>query len=207
MASALANLIADVNVGTALLLVAILIMQWVLLPCKNAKRITLYLLPVLAILFWLIPIYHGFTLVSLVRGTIGDLSISWLLLSIGLLGLYYANLPFVLILPRPLCLLLFVMGLLLYLSTLGVINIDLYDLGYVPGTLFLLAVALVIFLISRLNLLFATICLLSLISFYFKWQHSTNLWDYLFDPCIWLLSLIQLVKPILSKGHKAACSW
>ena len=157
-----------------------------------------------------IPLYHGSTLAQISRGIIGDLSISGLLVQIVIWINYIIRLPvmgsllcgnnqsslkewrrspilyLVNILPRRFCLIIFILGLILYLAAFSFIPFDLYALGYYPK--YLLVVVFILQLIFwQIKRVFAVIWLIALVAFYYKLQTSINLWDYLLDPILWLL--------------------
>ena len=57
--------------------------------------------------------------------------------------------------------------------------------------------AVILFLIL-FNRILGYVWLLALIGFYFKLQSSNNLWDYLYDPLLWLVLLTNCVSSLLS---------
>ena len=57
--------------------------------------------------------------------------------------------------------------------------------------------AVILFLIL-FNRILGYVWLFALIGFYFKLQSSNNLWDYLYDPLLWLVLLTNGVSSVLS---------
>lgn len=145
-----------------------------------------------------IKCYHNMTLVELVHGINGDLSISSILFLLFWAFIYFKRIPLDLF-DRMFCLIIASIGLVLYLSVLDIIPLDLYRSGYLPnsilGIIFLLCMLFVL-----LNSLFAFIWLIAIIMFAAKLQHSVNLWDYLIDPLLWLICVYKLIF------HKSASS-
>jgi len=146
----------------------------------------------------LIPLYRGSSLVELLRGAIGDVSTASgvLMLFIILNQFNFAEVRCAVLNSWEkigLCLL----GTLLYLSTFGFIDFDLYHLGYLSPLMLLFFSAVILFLIL-FNRILGYVWLFALIGFYFKLQSSNNLWDYLYDPLLWLVLLTNGVSSVLS---------
>jgi len=146
----------------------------------------------------LIPLYHGSSLVELLRGAIGDVSTASgvLMLFIILNQFNFTEVKFT-VLNSWEKIGLGLLGTLLYLSTFGFINFDLYHLGYLSPLMLLFFSAVILFLIL-FNRILGYVWLLALIGFYFKLQSSNNLWDYLYDPLLWLVLLTNGVSSMLS---------
>lgn len=141
----------------------------------------------------LIPIYHGSSLVELLRGAVGDVSIA----SGGLLLLIIVN-QFNFSDRRKRVLsffekaLLIVTGFVLYLSTFGFIGFDIYRLGYLSSRIplyFSVVLMILIFCNRRLGYVW----LLAWLGFYYQLQYSNNLWDYLYDPVLWAVLIIDFI--------------
>lgn len=125
------------------------------------------------------------------RGVVGDLSISGLLfLSIYAIA-YFSN-SAVELFERKFCLIIALLGLVLYLSTLDILPFDLYGFGYLPAKLLVL-VFLLCMLFLRLNYVFAVIWLIAALAFLLHLQNSVNLWDYLLDPFLWIICVYQAI--------------
>jgi hypothetical protein len=129
---------------------------------------------------------QGVSLAAQFRGVLGELSIT----SMGLLLL--ATLTF----WRPSCALplpalrrlrwaIVLGGLVLYPTALGLGNVDMYALGWRPAELTaLLTVALMWG--YRRGEGWVWLVLAALIAYNLQLLSSTNLWDYLLDPWLWL---------------------
>ena len=178
---------------TNLSILLLLILKPVLNLSKNKIVRTLTLLT-LGLGFILLPCYQGMTLVQILRGTFGDLSLTGLLVLclLGLCGV--KNINPIIFLPKPLCVFLVTLGAVLYLATFSYIKIDLYALGFAPTTSVLCIFFLIELLTWYISPLFAIIWLIALIAFYFQLQTSINLWDYLLDPLLWLIMIRLLFK-------------
>lgn len=153
----------------------------------------------------LIPILRGSSVVELLRGVVGDVSTAS-----GALMLYIIARQFDFSeKPRPTLywpekLFLIGLGGALYLSTFGFIRFDLYHLGYLDSTILFIFSSL-IFLLIICHRPLGYIWLLALISFYFRLQSSNNLWDYLFDPLLWLVLIISMLISLsnIFRKHKS----
>lgn len=188
------------------------------LPFMNkANRIVRFLVVLFLVIFILfVPVYNGFNLIKICRGVFAHLSFTTMVIlflynlrqvfsksaiaSASILhkkqkndvlnGFVPINLRFAIF--------LFIVGLVLYFSALDLfIKVDLYDLGYFPNGLlvaFIIAEMVIYFAIGRL---YAWIWLGSLVLFYFRIAPSHNLWDYLFDPLLWLLAIFEIIKSAL----------
>ena len=156
-----------------------------------------------------LPIYHSLSLVEIMRGMFGDLSITTLLiLSIRLIQCTHAQ-------EQQKChpgvgrdpslvyqeqktfqtvfgILIICLGSLLYLSTLGIIGFDIYALGYYPNIYVLLGIIAIEVFLWHFSRTCAWIWIVAIGAYYFKLQASINLWDYLFDPVLWLYCLWRL---------------
>jgi len=165
-----------------------------------------YILLLLLILFMLfIPIYAGFTLVQLCRGILGDLSITTLIILAMLLLKKLYSWPIVPI-NFAFAWIVVLSGLVLYLSTFGIIKTDIYALGYYPKVLLILFIVAELFLwrVSKLN---AWLWLIAAVCFYFKLEESHNLWDYLFDPVLWVIAIAEIIKGRLYRNKFVKGAW
>ncbi len=183
----IANIIANAaNLAFLLLLFTVLLN---LVIKNNIAKCTLMALFSIFVLF--VPICHGMTVVNIVRGVIGDLSISGLLFIFLWAVIYFAKLPIDLF-NRKFCLMITLLGLVLYLSVLDIITLDIYWFGYLPRG-FLVIIFFCCLLFLRANYLFALIWLVALVMFLAMLQNSVNLWDYLIDPVLWLICISKLL--------------
>ena len=137
-----------------------------------------------------LPVYKSCTLVQILHGIVGDLSITTLLVLAWITSrkILYSTLNKPVIHPT-FAWLIMLLGGLLYLSTLGFIEFDVYAFGYYPGWIILLSFVLTILLLLDYAGIYAWFWLVGLICFYFKLQNSNNLWDYMFDPILWLICI------------------
>lgn len=157
---------------------------------KQEIRLGVWLLLVLAVRF--VPIYSSYSLATIMYGCFGNVSLATLAF---LACLTYAELrnktetykisPLVFIV-------LAVLAVTLYLSTFGYIAEDIYSWGCQPRWMLLIyLLALIIF--SATSRLFSILWTIAIFAFILKIQMSVNLWDYLFDPIMILISIIYLV--------------
>ncbi len=178
------------------------------LVVKQAKmgflRFIITIVAFLIVLF--VPVYKSLTLTELLRGIIGDLSITTLLIlllvlrnnlfnhqiSVGEfepLVMRYNKVP-----NRAFAFIIVVLGCFLYSSYLGYIRFDIYDIGYFPSPLFMLVLGIIELFLWFSARRYALLWLIAVLCFYFKCESSHNLWDYLFDPVLWLICLIRLFR-------------
>jgi|SRR6185437_3039987 len=183
----IADIIANATNLAFLLLIFILLLN---IAIKD-KITQLGLVVFFAIFLLFVKCYHGMTIIHLVRGVIGDLSISGLLFLLFWAVIYFTKLP-VDLFNRRFCLAITVIGLVLYLCALDIVPFDIYVFGYLPhGLLVVIFIFCILFL--QVNYLFAIIWLVALVAFLAKLQNSVNLWDYLIDPVLWLICVYNLV--------------
>ncbi len=153
----------------------------------------------LAVIFGLVfgvPIFKGCSLAQIMRGALGDLSITT---SLVLLFWLYARLSErISINPmnKYIAWVIFLMGCTLYASSLGFIGVDVYSYGYLlkSPVIVLVSYAVIQLILWHFNKVFAFIWLVAMISFILKLQGSINLWDYLFDPVLWFISFCTIVN-------------
>lgn len=152
-----------------------------------------------AVSLWLVfnwQVYHGFTIMQLFQGVIGTVSFVslWLLIRLCLRFIFlpctWRVFPTI---SYHFVTIIFLLGAILYLATFGILPVDLYSYGYLPDK-----IGLAIFFIIELYLWvyareYALIWLIALACFYFKLGNSNNLWDYLFDPLLWLITCMRLI--------------
>jgi len=142
----------------------------------------------------LLPV-AGLSLAGYVRGVVGDLSITtvvMLLLGIGSRVFHWQAVSGKEIIA--LCGLVVLCGAFFYPMALGATAYDPYRMGYgsygLPTTLLLLGLAA---WWQRLFLI--TFCItLAMLAYSVEWYASTNLWDYLLDPVLVVASLLYLMR-------------
>lgn len=144
----------------------------------------------------IIPVYRGNSLVEIFRGGIGDVSIAsgmFMLLYCAKLfsGSSQLQAPILAWWEK---LVLLLIGFVLYLSTLGFISIDVYHFGYLSTRMipFFCGATLISILLKRK---LGYVWLIAIIGYYIGAQESNNIWDYLYDPILWLFMVSDgLVK-------------
>ena len=143
-----------------------------------------------------------------IRAGLGDLSVS--LKIILLVILYQRGSQSVVIQKSEWKMIIFgaaITGLLFYPFALGVTMFDPYAFGYAANNFVLvLLVLLGLSIWKKLWLLTAIICL-SLVGYYGAVLESSNLWDYVLDPVLWLYALAvscaRLCKKVLPNTKPA----
>ena len=146
-----------------------------------------------------IPIFRGSSLVELVRGVIGDVSTaSGVLLVLIILNQFDFSDSKELVLNNIEKISVSIIGLLLYLSTFGFFKVDFYSYGYLSWTM-LWFISGLSFLLMLFNRRLGLVLMVALLGFYLKLQSSNNLWDYLLDPVLWLVLLVNLVINLFSR--------
>jgi hypothetical protein len=93
-------------------------------------------------------------------------------------------------------LIILVLGILLYLSTLGFIDTDYYSYGFHSIYMVVIVTTVIIMLIIN-NIILGYLWSLALFAFHYSLLPSNNLWDYLLDPVIWLVSFCYLGHNII----------
>ncbi len=146
-----------------------------------------------------IPILRGSSLVELVRGVIGDVSTaSGVLLVLIILNQFDFSDKKEFVLNNIEKISISIIGLLLYLSTFGFFKIDFYSYGYLSWTM-LWFISGLSFLLMLFNRRLGLVLMIALLGFYLKLQSSNNLWDYLLDPVLWLVLLVNLGINLFSR--------
>lgn len=133
-----------------------------------------------------LDVFNKLNLVAVMNGAFSDLSITSIIIFASILcdNLRNTNIIFSQIFSKSVSIIIFLLGIILYLSVIGVMKFDIYDLGYEPTYLIVGFVLLEIFFLI-FNKLFAVVWLCAIAGFYFNIQNSINFWDYLFDPFLW----------------------
>ena len=169
---------------TGLTGIASLIAAWVLQLPRVERLPKRYLAMLTAAVFVvsLIPI-AGMPLAGYVRGMVGDLSITTVVLAWA--AILHPHCPTMEERHRqPLLVLIAATALIFYPMTLGMSLIDPYRLGYADPVfvVIVLAIASAAWL-ARYSLI--ALCLaLATLAWSLGWYESTNLWDYLLDPLV-----------------------
>lgn len=182
--------------GISLLLSAILLR--LLLLFRVNKKLS-YSLCILFFMVSFIP-YAGYSINLYVRGLLNDLSISTLIL----LAYYFIQ-------PvkdktslkqqsYPVFFTIVICGLFFYPTVLGYGPVDPYAWGYInnihglSGPVFFLLIlfSLMLFAFIRNNSLLLFCLVMALLAYFSGLLESNNLWDYLFDPVIFIYALFWL---------------
>ena len=144
----------------------------------------------------LVPVFKGCTTAQIMRGAFGDLSITTFLVLLFWILNKITNSTIVDPLNKPTAWLIFLLGCILYASSLGFIRFDVYSYGYLHNyALWVLCIYIVIQLILwQFNKIFALIWICAIVYFVFKLQASINLWDYLFDPILWFIAFCTITS-------------
>lgn len=95
-------------------------------------------------------------------------------------------------------------ALAFYPSSLGATAFDAYGLGYGSLSLSLALLALGVFAWFKRLYLLCIVLILAQIAFAFELLVSDNLWDYLLDPCIVIYALYRSIKDLFCKVKIAA---
>ena len=160
----------------------------------NSTLYRVVLVILLSLLTVFLPIYHKFSLLQIIYGTMGNVSLFTLLLMIAMIFNFILFNKININIDYRLDLIFIILGFLLYFSALGFIQIDIYSYGYYPNKTFLLLIIIWSVVLLKLNTLYSWIMLFSIIGFYFKIMASNNLWDYLIDPILWVISIVNIVN-------------
>ena len=180
--------------GLASSTIAIIAMALQLPAVARLQKTHLALLISTLVIIVLIP-FHGLPLAAYLRGGIGDLSItSLILLTLTILrslsGCTLADIR-----PNNLMLSLIVLAALgLYPMDLGLGYFDPYRLGY--GNVGFIGGLLLITLVAYYyqQTLLALTLTFTVLAWNIGWYESTNLWDYLLDPLLAIYAIGALLK-------------
>lgn len=167
------------------------------------KKQNVYLVSFLLFLISFIS-FSGHSINIYLRGAVNDLSITTLIV-----------LTYYLIKPSanrtqtyPLFFLIVIIGLFFYPTALGVGPVDPYSWGFInkdhglfnPILFLILLAAIMLFALIKNHSLLLLSIVLSLLTYQFGLLESRNLWDYLFDPLIFIYSLITILYHWLSSS-------
>jgi hypothetical protein len=147
-----------------------------------------------------IPIYHSLNICQILYGIFSEPSVTSAIIG-GLLilrNLFAVDLPF----DRHIkyfMLIVVVLSILLYLSVCGVINYDIYGLGYNITIDKLLCLLIILGLVWYYNPIYSLVWFIAIIAFACNMQNSHNLWDYLFDPILAIASMFKLTRVMLAR--------
>lgn len=147
---------------------------------------------------YIVPIFEHNTIDNIVYGLFSDMSIfTMIFIGVRFLGRVFPKIrPQILIYDKWL---LFIIGIVLFGSSFGFINFDLYDYGYVSSwfDFSVLIIALVLLFLGS-NLPFYW--LVAFVAYKLNLLAADNLWNYLYDPFVFIFAVFYLIKyyaPIL----------
>jgi hypothetical protein len=156
-------------------------------------RMTMTLAAVCALLS--LPV-AGVSLLMILRGALGDLSIVTLIF----LSLLFFRGPRPLLPPAGLFLFAF-LGLAFFFLSFGLLPLDLYESGYASAVLPCLTGGLAFLLWLRGRPLLSLALLAALIGWRLHWLDSTNLWDYLLDAPLVVVAFIRALRIAGKSAH------
>lgn len=94
---------------------------------------------------------------------------------------------------------IFVFGLILYLSTLNIIPVDIY---YQSPAFIIITCCLITILAYYVDKILGILYLLSLFAYSLNIMDSKNLFDYLIDLPVWILSIVCIITYYIKKFKK-----
>lgn len=167
---------------------------------RQNKLLKLLMLISLIIILNYIRVYQGLTISALTRGIWGDLSLTslftLLFIVLGQVDLIKFKKELI---NLPSSIIIVCIASMLYLSTFAIISNDLYFYGYYPGFAFMLVFVIVELLLYMYSQLYAIVWLIAAIAFYYHLQTSSNLWDYLLDPVLFIINLLLIIKKLFKR--------
>lgn len=141
---------------------------------------------IVPVILLLIPV-NGMPIIYYLRGAFGDLSIFTIcLLVAGLSNQYF---KFTLLDKTSLNIFyyfIFFSGCLFYITSLGIGQFDPYSIGYLQTALPITLLAFSLINVFRNDYNLGVLLVLPVIAFYLEILESTNAWDYVLDPFLWL---------------------
>lgn len=191
--------------GLALVWVLLALRLPVAIRLSQPKR-WLFVLAVYAVV--LLPIF-GLSLAGFLRGMVGDLSMSSVLLLVAALvarlrqlagnegGAWWNQRE-----RFALYVFISVLALLLYPFALGLGMLDPYRSGFGGVSLLVMLALLSLWSMRRGSYLLPSVCSLAVLAWSLGWYESTNIWDYLIDVPLALYAIVQTIKVML-KARKA----
>ncbi len=171
-----------------------LVLAMKLLPTERLSVCRRWLIGLVIVALVAIP-YFDFSAAVYIRGVVGDLSLTTVLLLISTIARYLTgkvlcserqvNALFTVVVP---------VGLIFYPMALGLGPFAPYSLGF--GSIGFLLCLLVLCCIAWIfDYLLISICLAAAVGAYsMQWYDSNNLWDYLMDPLLVIYGFLLLVK-------------
>ena len=186
--------------ASVLLIVALIAVLFRIVGLKNINRCLLCLI---LVVFSLLPMGE-ISLAGYVRGMVGDLSITTLLLLVAALITGVADIRLVESEQVDnLCWLILSAAVMFYPMALGMGVWDPYTSGY--GSFYLLACLFVVALLAwclRQTMIVACISLAVLL-YAVGWYESNNIWDYLLDPLLALYAAFICLRSLMGSSKKS----
>ena len=195
------NIMMDSAMGMAAgTLLVVCVVLWATRAHGMIPSVRLAVAGIVCVVLWL-PL-AGVQLISYVRGTIGDLSVTTLcLLVLGCWNVLGGRTPQPRRQIRLLLLGVLAAGLTLYPWSLGVTMVDPYSWGYGSYVLVGVLSLFALFCWLREAYMVVTVLLLASSAYLLGLGESTNLWDYLVDPLIMLFALARLGVEMLARAR------
>lgn len=179
-------------------LIFIMILKCILSLIHLRKKTSNMVLSISFIFVELFPVYKGCSLVTIVLGQFSELSITAIII---ILILQINKKKITHFLNPTASFVITIFGCILYLCHFGFIPIDLYYYGYLLNTPYYLKIIyfiLMIYLWIYARVL-SYVWLFAIFGFIFKLQTSINVWDYLFDPILWMVSVILTINYVINR--------
>jgi hypothetical protein len=184
-----------------LVMLTTLLLRWLPeRPASPAARLGLALALALAALFSPLPDGPGY---YYLRAYFGELSMTSVLFFAALL-LHRATgkALFTAAEKRSLLIAVGILGICLYPMALGLGPFDPYGLGYQPHGLLLVVFPAALYCWYRGHTFLLMLLLLATVAFSQRIFESTNLWDYLIDPILWIYAIIWLLIKKIRQGGR-----
>jgi hypothetical protein len=170
------------------------------IPYINKLSISkkLVILIIIVIIVTIPKLYFNVNCLYIIRGMTGELSTISSLIIFILLLINLFNLQLVVLFNHliniPSMLLVFVLGIWLYLSTLGFINIDVYFIGFHYSIMPMCVLFIGLIYLLHYAIIYAILFIIAFITYFYHGQISNNLFDYVIDPIMWLFSIVYLLR-------------
>jgi len=140
----------------------------------------------------------GHSIFYFLRGALGDFSITTtLLLATTVVGLFSKEICSDMNILDQLYPVLFITGLVFYVSSLGATHTDIYSTGFQPTAIQIIFVMIALFCLANNYYLPGLLFTLPVIAYYGGILESDNFWDYVLDPLVWLYATGATFKKFL----------
>lgn len=142
----------------------------------------------------ILPIY-GLSISQWLRSVVGDISIFTLIILLNILAQRLLNRSLLHYeVKNKMCVAIAIVGVVFYPLALGVSAFDPYQWGYSPLLMPTLMGLISIYAWFRIAHDFSIILLLPLLAYNFHMLESSNLWDYILDPILFVYAVVQLIS-------------